>query len=65
VVGYDDIEYSSYCTPSLTTIHQPRSDVANKAAKLIVEAVKEKTSPDQTVMLSPNLIKRESTSAHS
>ncbi|NCC65936.1 MAG: LacI family transcriptional regulator [Spirochaetia bacterium] len=65
VVGYDDIEWSSYCTPSLTTIHQPRSDVANKAAKLIVEAVIEKALLDQTVTLSPNLVKRESTSAHS
>ncbi|RFU95975.1 LacI family transcriptional regulator [Sphaerochaeta halotolerans] len=63
VVGYDDIEWCAYCTPSLTTIHQPRSDVARQAASLIVQAVKEKASVSSTVVLTPNLVRRESTSS--
>nr|WP_319472529.1 LacI family DNA-binding transcriptional regulator [uncultured Sphaerochaeta sp.] len=63
VVGYDDIEWCAYCTPSLTTIHQPRSDAARQAASLIVQAVKEKVSVSNTVVLTPNLVRRESTSS--
>lgn len=62
VVGYDDIEWCAYCTPSLTTIHQPRTDVARQAASLIVKMVKEKTALSSTVVLTPNLVRRESTS---
>lgn len=62
VVGYDDIEWSSYCTPTLTTIHQPRTEVVNEAARLIVEAVR-KEPLTETILLTPRLIKRESTMA--
>ncbi len=62
VVGYDDIEWCAYCTPSLTTIRQPRTEVARQAASLIVKMVKEKTALPSTVVLTPTLVRRESTS---
>ncbi|MBV1700817.1 MAG: LacI family DNA-binding transcriptional regulator [Hyphomicrobiales bacterium] len=39
VVGFDDIEYSEYCEPTLTTVHQPRSALGAAAARLLLDCM--------------------------
>lgn len=40
VVGFDDIEFSDRFIPPLTTVHQPRAAFGQKAAELLVEALR-------------------------
>ncbi|MDY6945036.1 MAG: LacI family DNA-binding transcriptional regulator [Pseudomonadota bacterium] len=37
VVGFDDIEFASFCDPPLTTIEQPTREIGNKAMSLLFE----------------------------
>ena len=60
VVGFDDIDWAQYMRPTLTTIHQPCSEVAAAAAEEIVERVlRDKKGPMRRVF-QPTLIRRES-----
>ncbi|WP_257063573.1 LacI family transcriptional regulator [Bacillus sp. PK9-021] len=61
IVGFDDITFSSYASPSLTTIRQ---DVFNKgvvAATSVIQAIEHRFSTLQHVKLSVELIIRDST----
>jgi LacI family repressor for deo operon, udp, cdd, tsx, nupC, and nupG len=37
VVGFDDIEFASFCDPPLTTIEQPTREIGNKAMSVLFE----------------------------
>lgn len=37
VVGFDDIEFASFCDPPLTTIEQPTREIGNKAMAVLFE----------------------------
>ena len=37
VVGFDDIEFASFCDPPLTTIEQPTHEIGNKAMSLLFD----------------------------
>ena len=39
VVGFDAIEYADYCEPTLTTVSQPRYQIGEQAAGLLVKAM--------------------------
>ena len=39
VVGFDDIEFSEYCTPALTTIRQPRFELGAMGARLLLRCL--------------------------
>ena len=62
VVGYDDIAYSDFFSPGLTTVHQPAFDMGYKAAEKIIENL---MYPDKkierTTIYEPRLVVREST----
>lgn len=60
VVGFDDIEWARYVRPSLTTVHQPCSEVAAAAADEIVERVLGGKKGPLRKMFNPTLIRRES-----
>ncbi|MEA9984339.1 MULTISPECIES: LacI family DNA-binding transcriptional regulator [Subtercola] len=63
VVGFDDIEDSSYSTPSLSTISPRRDEIAQEAVALLVERI-EGTAPStaaREVVTGFALIVREST----
>ncbi len=60
VVGFDDIEFAQYVTPSLTTISQPRLKLGQIAMTMTLDLLKGKTIQDQ--VLSCRLVTRESTS---
>lgn len=60
VVGFDDIGFSLYCEPELTTVHQPRDDIGRAAMRLLLDMLgKRNVQFDQT--LKTHLIVRNST----
>ena len=56
VVGFDDIEFSEYCEPALTTVHQPREQIGEQAMKLLMDrlghkkAIVNQTLPTQFIV---------------
>lgn len=60
VVGFDDISYASLPQIMLTTISQPRNDLAKKAFNILLGSMKNKKNINK-VTLEPKLIIRETT----
>jgi LacI family transcriptional regulator, xylobiose transport system transcriptional regulator len=61
VVGFDDLSFSAWCGPPLTTVRQPLADMGATAAQLLV-ALAGGEQPQHTRMeLSTRLVVREST----
>lgn len=60
VVGFDDIQTAAYMGPALTTVHQPLSEMAAEAARMILAAHRGESVGDR-VILPTSLIEREST----
>ncbi len=60
VVGFDDIEFDNYLTPSLSSIRQPAYEMGKKAARLLLDAIKENNYKHEVVRLKTELILRES-----
>jgi DNA-binding LacI/PurR family transcriptional regulator len=62
VAGFDDAPYSSLLMPSLTTVSQPYVQIAHRAIKLLIQLIQgQKSDAHDPVILSPELIVREST----
>ncbi len=60
VVGYDDIFFSAYHSPKLTTVHQPTYELGEIAAHLIIDEIEKKEhEPKKHIRLEPRLIVRE------
>ncbi len=64
VVGFDDIEQSAYCLPSLTTIRQDRTALGQRAAELLRELLQPKATPlfNRKEIIDVELVVRNSTS---
>jgi LacI family transcriptional regulator len=61
VVGYDDVEIGTYIMPTLTTVHQPREEIARLAcARLKVLLEKGEGGVAEQRLLPPRLVRRES-----
>lgn len=60
VIGFDDVQFSSFVTPTLTTIRQPLREMAREAVRLIALLGQKKDVPKNTVF-PVELIIREST----
>ena len=62
VIGFDDLEFSAYLRPSLTTIRQPMDDIGQKAAELLLEVIEQERVFDATplILLKPKLVVRDS-----
>ncbi len=60
VIGYDDVEYTSYMAPTLTTIKQPSFELGLSAAQTLINHLEEKTEMPQVIKLVPELIVRSS-----
>ncbi|MBC7319812.1 LacI family DNA-binding transcriptional regulator [bacterium] len=58
VVGFDDIFFSSFTDPPLTTIRQPKEELGKKAVELLLKLMKEER---QGVLLEPEIIIRNTT----
>lgn len=60
VVGFDDIEFASFCDPPLTTIEQPTHEIGNKAMSLLFDLLSGGKAEPTMHTLPVKLIVRES-----
>lgn len=61
LAGVDDIAYSKYLTPTLTTYRQPCLEIATTAVRVMIDRIEEPNLPTRTTQLMGELIVREST----
>jgi len=62
VMGFDDISFASFVTPSLTTMKQPRSKIGEAAMDLLLAVVEGESTAQKQVLLRSELILRNSVS---
>jgi LacI family transcriptional regulator len=60
LVGFDDIAMASMVVPSLTTIAQPKRELGETGATLLLERIKRGAQEQSTIILEPTLIERDS-----
>jgi LacI family transcriptional regulator len=61
VIGYDDIALASYSTPRLTTMAQPKYQMGEVIARVLVERILGAQTPPRREMFTPTLVERQST----
>jgi len=61
VTGFDNIRLSEFCSPPLTTIHIPRDEIGRTIFEHLVPAPKRPRVKRREILVSPELIIREST----
>lgn len=62
VIGFDGIEFADFCEPTLTTIRQPRFDMGQAGARILLEAIETSDWGDKkSIILSSQLDIRDST----
>jgi LacI family transcriptional regulator len=60
VVGFDDIEIANWASPRLTTIHQPREEIARLATDRLLALLEGEGVGLEQRMIAPTLVRRES-----
>lgn len=58
IVGYDNIRMSNMTNPELTTIHVPKKELGEEAAKVVIDHNKKNVSDELEIVLKPKLIVR-------
>lgn len=61
IIGYDDIYVAQYLSPPLTTISQPKKELAKKAVNTLLARITNNELPCKEIILDPVLKIREST----
>ena len=62
VIGFDNIAYSQYTDPPLTTVQQPTIEMGRKAVELLVENIEGRGGlQEHCVRLQPKLLRRKTT----
>jgi len=67
IIGYDNSEFSEYSNPSLTTIHQPREELARLSIERLFEQINNFSKHNNNVLrkkkisIKPTLVERSST----
>lgn len=63
VVGFDDIDVAGRFIPGLTTVHQPRTEIGEAAAKMLIAQIRSNSSAPgvSSIVFSASLVEREST----
>lgn len=61
VTGFDDVEFSRYTAPSLTTVAFDRRAFADAALSLLESRMDDRTTPPRALTLSHHLLERDST----
>lgn len=59
ILGYDNIGFSSFIEPELTTVAQPIYKMGEEAFKLLLKSINNEDSLVETIILEPYLVKRE------
>jgi len=61
VVGYDDVEVTAYFQPQLTTVHQPREELAALACERLIQLLSAKRGMrGKQIKVKPSLVVRQS-----
>jgi DNA-binding LacI/PurR family transcriptional regulator len=63
VTGFDDVEFSKYTSPSLTTVAFDRRAFADAALSLLESRMDDRAAPPRAVTLPHHLLERDSTRA--
>jgi LacI family repressor for deo operon, udp, cdd, tsx, nupC, and nupG len=61
VVGFDDIQYSAYTDPPLTTVKQPRYEIGRESALMLLARLKGHSGSIPSKILEAKSVIREST----
>ncbi|MFZ1131287.1 MAG: LacI family DNA-binding transcriptional regulator [Terriglobales bacterium] len=61
VVGFDDIPWAAYHTPSLTTVQQPLGRMGEMAAETVIQMIEHDGAYAPEIAIEPTLVVREST----
>lgn len=68
ITGFDDIELAAYTTPALTTFHQPKYELGQRAAQMLLHLIERRDASaarPTTVRIQGRLVVRESTAEYS
>lgn len=60
IMGFDDIPYASFVSPSLTTMKQPRLEIGEASMELLLAMLEDKTIVKREILLRSDLILRNS-----
>ncbi|WP_312240427.1 HTH-type transcriptional repressor PurR [Pantoea sp.] len=60
VIGYDNVRNARYFSPALTTVHQPKAELGEKALEMLLDRITSKREDPQTIEVNPTLIERRS-----
>ena len=58
IIGFDNIPMTSYSTPALSTINAPNAEVGERAAKLLMEQIKNPQKKPERIILPVKLLHR-------
>jgi LacI family fructose operon transcriptional repressor len=65
LAAFDDVEWTVFLQPALTVVAQPTYEMGRTAAEMLLRRIATPDSSPQEVMLSPQLIVRESSRPNS
>lgn len=63
VLGFDDIAFSKYTDPPLSTVAQPRDQMGSEAMMMLIQLMNDRTLPPRTLSLRTQLVIRGTTGA--
>lgn len=64
IVGFDDIRLARYCTPPLTTVHEPDIEHGRTAGQMLIDLINGIMPAEKHVRLATRLVVRQSCGAH-
>lgn len=59
VIGFDNISIAEYSSPSITSIHQDKKELGEKAAEILLDMINNKPVQKKRILLPVELIRRE------
>ncbi|WP_320127566.1 LacI family DNA-binding transcriptional regulator [uncultured Sphaerochaeta sp.] len=65
IVGFDNIELSSMCTPSITTVNQPKFQLGLLSCEMLIKRISKEQIPISNMYMDTELIVRETTQKRS
>ncbi|MFD1885652.1 LacI family DNA-binding transcriptional regulator [Paenibacillus wenxiniae] len=65
IVGFDDINFSMYTNPALTTVKRPIEQISAHGAAKILERISEQSAGKELIFLGTELVERRSVAQHS
>ena len=60
IIGYDNIDMAAFFSPPLTSIHQPKYQLGEKATQLLLDKINNNELEQQVIELTPELVVRKS-----